>query len=132
MAPYKLGGNETNWLSVRRKEEEAQRRLRLLEDYAPGIRDEMLWTTVSTPAETASRFAMLKERPPGQRASRSLRMDPFRLNEECSDIRTPVPGLYMGGPSSHAGGLIDLGPGYLAAGAVADDLGLKKWWATPG
>ena len=35
--------------------------------------------------------------------------------------RTPIKGLYLGGASLHPGGLVILGPGYLAANAVADD-----------
>jgi phytoene dehydrogenase-like protein len=50
MAPYALNGKDANWLSLKRKEEEAERRLRVLEEYAPGIRSRILWLTVSTPA----------------------------------------------------------------------------------
>jgi phytoene dehydrogenase-like protein len=55
----------------------------------------------------------------------------LRPNEECSDTRTPIQALYLGGASCHPGGLVILGPGYIVANAVADDLGLKKWWSEP-
>jgi phytoene dehydrogenase-like protein len=42
--------------------------------------------------------------------------------------RTPVPGLYMAGSAAHPGGAISGGAGYIAAGIVARDLGLKLWW----
>lgn len=49
MAPYALDGNAANWLTLKRKEEEAERRLRILESYAPGIREKILWMAVSSP-----------------------------------------------------------------------------------
>jgi phytoene dehydrogenase-like protein len=42
--------------------------------------------------------------------------------------RTPVPGLYMAGSPCHPGGAISGGAGYIAAGLIARDLGLKTWW----
>lgn len=43
--------------------------------------------------------------------------------------RTPIAGLYMAGSPTHPNGAISGGGGYIAAGVIADDLGLKKWWA---
>jgi phytoene dehydrogenase-like protein len=60
-----------------------------------------------------------------------FQMGYLRPNEECSDTRTPVEGLYLGGSGCHPGGLVVFGPGYLAANSVAEDLGLQKWWKTP-
>jgi phytoene dehydrogenase-like protein len=42
--------------------------------------------------------------------------------------RTPVPNLYYAGSAAHPGGAISGGPGYIAAGIIARDLGLKLWW----
>ncbi len=42
--------------------------------------------------------------------------------------RTPVPGLYMAGSPCHPGGAISGGAGYIAAGLIARDLGIKTWW----
>ena len=42
--------------------------------------------------------------------------------------RTPVPNLYMAGSAAHPGGAISGGAGYIAAGIIARDLGLKPWW----
>lgn len=41
---------------------------------------------------------------------------------------TPVPNLYYAGSGAHPGGAISGGPGYIAAGIIARDLGLKPWW----
>lgn len=42
--------------------------------------------------------------------------------------RTPIPNLYMAGSAAHPGGAISGGAGYITAGIVARDLGLKPWW----
>jgi phytoene dehydrogenase-like protein len=120
-----------NWLSLKRKEEEAERRIRILEEYAPGTREKILWVTTSTPADTENRFLDMKEGSIKQGAYLPLQMGYLRPNEECSETRTPIQNLYLGGASCHPGGLVILGPGYLAANAVAEDLGLEKWWAEP-
>jgi phytoene dehydrogenase-like protein len=131
MAPYALNSNGANWLNLRCKEEEAERRLRILEEYAPGIRDKILWKAVSTPADTENRFLDMKKGSIKQGAYLPLQMGYLRPNEDCSDTRTPIRGLYLGGASCHPGGLVILGPGYLVANAVAEDLGLTKWWTEP-
>lgn len=131
MAPYALDGSAANWLTLKRKEEEAEHRLRILESYAPGIREKVLWMAVSSPADTENRFLDMKLGSIKQGAYLPFQMGYLRPNDECSDTRTPIPGLYLGGASCHPGGLVILGPGYLAANAVADDLGLNKWWKEP-
>jgi phytoene dehydrogenase-like protein len=42
--------------------------------------------------------------------------------------RTPVGRLYMVGSAAHPGGAISGGSGYISAGIIARDLGLKLWW----
>jgi phytoene dehydrogenase-like protein len=42
--------------------------------------------------------------------------------------RTPVANLYMAGSACHPGGAISGGSGYVSAGIIARDLGLKLWW----
>ena len=45
--------------------------------------------------------------------------------------RTPVPGLYLCGGSTHPGGNVTGLCGYNAASVIAADLGLKRWWEPP-
>jgi phytoene dehydrogenase-like protein len=45
--------------------------------------------------------------------------------------RTPIPGLYLCGGSTHPGGNITGLCGYNAASVIAADLGLKRWWDPP-
>jgi phytoene dehydrogenase-like protein len=42
--------------------------------------------------------------------------------------RTPISGLYMAGSAAHPGGAISGGSGYISAGIIARELGLKLWW----
>jgi phytoene dehydrogenase-like protein len=42
--------------------------------------------------------------------------------------RTPIPNLYNAGSSSHPGGAISGGAGYITAGIIARELGIKPWW----
>ncbi len=42
--------------------------------------------------------------------------------------RTPVGALYMAGSAAHPGGAISGGSGYISAGIIAHDLGLRPWW----
>lgn len=42
--------------------------------------------------------------------------------------RTPISSLYMAGSACHPGGAISGGAGYICAGIIADDIGLKPWW----
>src|SRR3954447_4562694 len=43
--------------------------------------------------------------------------------------RTPIPNFYMAGSSGHPNGAISGGAGYISAGIIAKDLGLKPWWS---
>jgi phytoene dehydrogenase-like protein len=42
--------------------------------------------------------------------------------------RTPIERLYMAGSAAHPGGAISGGSGYISAGIIARELGLKLWW----
>ena len=55
----------------------------------------------------------------------------FRPHESSSTTRTPIKSLYVAGASVHPGGMVTLGPGYIAAGTIAEDLGIHAWWHPP-
>ena len=42
--------------------------------------------------------------------------------------RSPIPNLYNAGSAGHPGGAISGGAGYISAGLIAEDLGIKPWW----
>lgn len=51
-----------------------------------------------------------------------------RPDPDLSSYRTPIPGLYLCGSSSHPGGQLTGANGYNAAGRIAEDLGIAPWW----
>src|SRR5215813_7181981 len=42
--------------------------------------------------------------------------------------RSPIANLFNAGSACHPGGAISGGSGYISAGIIANDLGLKPWW----
>jgi phytoene dehydrogenase-like protein len=42
--------------------------------------------------------------------------------------RSPIPNLYNAGSAGHPGGAISGGSGYISAGLIAQDLGIRPWW----
>src|SRR5690606_3018135 len=42
--------------------------------------------------------------------------------------RTPIENLYLAGSSGHPNGAITGGAGYITAGIIAGDLGVRRWW----
>ncbi|MEU7632971.1 NAD(P)/FAD-dependent oxidoreductase [Nocardia sp. NPDC049220] len=52
----------------------------------------------------------------------------FRPFHEYPPYRTAFENLYLCGASTHPGGSIGGASGYNAAGAIADDLGIQRWW----
>lgn len=54
----------------------------------------------------------------------NLQMGFNRPNDLCSQVETPIEGLFTCGASNYAGGMIIGGPGYLGAKVVGEALGL--------
>jgi len=131
-APYNLNGDAQKWLDVRFKEEQADKRLAILEKYAPNItKDTVLFKYVSSPADIEDKFANMVQGSYKQGAYHPLQMGYLRPNQECSLTRTPVKNLYLGGASVYPGGCVIWGPGYICANTIAEDLGIEKWWSEP-
>ncbi|TEU04034.1 MAG: NAD(P)/FAD-dependent oxidoreductase [Dehalococcoidia bacterium] len=132
MAPYKLNGNKDTWLSMKFKEERAEKLLAVLQQYAPNMtRDKMMWWNMTTPADIENKFANMIQGSIKQGAYDSLQMGYVRPNEECADHITPIKNLYIGGAGSFSGGLVTFGPGVCTANRVAKDIGADKWWPEP-
>ena len=132
MAPYDIKEGTDKYYSFAFKEEIAQKCLETLRKYAPNMSmDNVLWATTHTPLDTENKFPDMVKGSIKQGAYEPLQMGFLRPNEDCSDHRTPVKNLYLGGASSHSGGLITFGPGYGVAGTVAEDCGIEKWWQEP-
>jgi phytoene dehydrogenase-like protein len=133
MAPFDLtdGGSE-RWLNHQYREEAAERQLAVLRRYAPNVtRDTVLWTYLTTPADIQNKFANMVHGSYKQGAYHPLQMGYLRPNQDCSQYRTPVKNLYLGGASVAPGGMVLFGPGYNCANAIAEDFDIKKWWTEP-
>lgn len=133
MAPFELadGGSE-RWLNYQYRAETAERQIAVLQRYAPNItRDKVLWTYLTTPADIPNKFANMVHGSYKQGAYHPLQMGYLRPNQDCSQYRTPVKNLYLGGASVAPGGMVLFGPGYNCANAIAEDFGIQKWWTEP-
>ena len=132
MAPYNLDGNKDKWLSMKLKEEWAEKQLAVLQKYAPNMtRDKVLWYNMTTPADIENKFANMVEGSYKQGAYVILQMGYLRPNEECAGNTSPIKNLYLGGASSYPGGLVTFGPGVCVSDKVAEDCGIEKWWPVP-
>jgi phytoene dehydrogenase-like protein len=96
--------------------------------YAPDFEDCVLAVAAHSPTDTG---AQLTSMPRGDRHHGSFHPDNWgaqRPHPALSAYRTPIAGLYLCGSSQHPGGSFTGNPGFNAAGAIADDLGLPVWW----
>ena len=133
MAPHDLkDGGSDKWYNLKFKEEMADRCLAVLERYAPNItKDKIFQNYLSTPVDIGNKFPDMRNGSIKQGAYTPFQMGYLRPNEECSQNRTPIKNLYIGGAGVYPGGCVIWGPGYLAANSVAEDYGIEKWWKEP-
>ncbi|KPK07821.1 MAG: hypothetical protein AMJ64_05570 [Betaproteobacteria bacterium SG8_39] len=123
-APYGVTGG---WQDQR--DAYAAHLLDLWRSYAPNIsRDKILAMTIQDPSDTerlndnlVNGVDVVGDMTPDQ-------MGYFRPFAGWSDYRTPVDGLYMCGGYCHPGGGVHAGAGHNAAGVIAEDFRLTRWW----
>ena len=130
MAPFDLaGGGSERWLDHHVREATADRLVSILGRYAPNVtRETVLWTYLTTPADIQNKFPNMVKGSYKQGAYHPLQMGFLRPNQDCSQYRTPIKNLYLGGASVAPGGMVIFGPGYNCANAIAEDFGIPKWW----
>ena len=132
MAPYDLKEGAAKWENFKFKEQLINERVDLLSQYAPNVnRDNLIWGYAVTPLGTERRFPDMVKGSYKQGKYMTVQMGFNRPNAECSNKRTPINGLWLGGANTYPGGMALYGPGYLAANAIAEDLNVKKWWSEP-
>jgi phytoene dehydrogenase-like protein len=127
-APYGLepGGPE-GWRNLR--EEYAQHVLDLWRSYAPNItRDKILAMAIQDPTDTERQNDNLVNGVDVVGDMTPDQMGYFRPFAGWSSYRTPVEGLYMCGGFCHPGGGVHAGAGHNAAGVIAEDFKLSRWW----
>ncbi|MGE5129811.1 MAG: phytoene desaturase family protein [Sphingomonadaceae bacterium] len=127
-APYRIEpGGPQGWRKIR--DEYAEHLLELWRSYAPNMtRDKILAMKIQDPTDTervndnlVNGVDVVGDMTPDQ-------MGYFRPFAGWSDYRTPVEGLYMCGGFCHPGGGVHAGAGHNAAGVIAEDYKLRKWW----
>jgi len=129
IVPYDIKVGKEKWYNIDFQEELGRQCLETLRKYAPNMNEEtILEKRVFTPQGIEDKFPDMVQGSYKQGGYLPLQMGFQRPNDECSQYRTPVKNLYLGGASTHPGGCVIWGPGYLAAETVAEDLNVKKWW----
>jgi phytoene dehydrogenase-like protein len=99
---------------------------RRLEDAQP------LFQFCDTPLDIERRFGTTRRGSVRQGALSPEQTLRRRPHPSCSTGRTPIDGFYLGGGAVHPGVPGTLGGGYNVAAAVAEDLGLERWWPEAG
>ena len=127
-APYAVqpGGAE-GWRKLR--DAYAEHLLELWKSYAPNMtKDKILAMKIQDPSDTerlndnlVHGVDVVGDMTPDQ-------MGYFRPFAGWSSYRSPVEKLYMCGGYCHPGGGVHAGAGHNAAGVIAEDCNLKKWW----
>lgn len=115
------------------KEGYADEILEVLRDYAPNMTpDAILARHVISPRDLERKnISMIG----GDFSAGELSQDQmgiFRPIHGYGPNRTPIPNLFLCGPSTHPGGSVGGACGYNAANVIAEELGLKKWWERRG
>ena len=127
-APYSVAPDgPAGWKKVR--DEYAAHCLDLWRSYAPHMTpDKILAMTIQDPTDTVRHndnmvngVDVVGDMTPDQ-------MGYFRPFAGWSGYRSPIEGLYMCGGYCHPGGGVHAGAGHNAAGVIAEDYELRKWW----
>jgi phytoene dehydrogenase-like protein len=106
------------------KEEFAEKIIEVFARYAPNMtRKNIIGQYVYTGREYVAEFPQMR--------GGDIFMGAFNAEQVMYNhfgYRTPISGLYMAGSAAHPGGAISGGAGYVSAGIIARELGLKLWW----
>ena len=123
-APYEIEGG---WDKKGAELEEAI--LAKWQKAAPNMtRDNIIMTSHETPVGIELRFPNMRRGAIKHGDYSPIQLGCFRPNQDCSETKTPIEGLYTCGASNYPGGMVLGGSGYLGANKVAEDLGVAKWW----
>lgn len=122
-APY-----DADW-SPKFKKEFAEKCFELWQEYSPDLAESNVIVEISwSPKDIEAHTLTMKRGSIKHGAYTSLQMGYNRPNPECSSYRTPIDGFYVGGASTHPGGMVIFGPGYNVARIVCQDLGVDWKW----
>lgn len=128
IAPFEP--KEGDWETL--KDRYADEILVELQNYAPNMKEgRIIRRYPYPPTYIEQKFINMKRGSIKHGEYTSTQLGYMRPDIECSSCRTPIKGLYLCGASVYPGGMVTMGPGYLAANAIAEDLGIDKWWSLP-
>lgn len=127
-APYVVDGSPDNW--DHKRDAYATRLLDVWKSFAPNVDgDNLLAVHLRTPSDVSRGNAAMR--------NGGVRMGPYtpeqsgsnRPHPDLADYRVPdIIGLYHASSTSPNGGGISGAAGYCAAGIIADDLAVDRWW----
>jgi phytoene dehydrogenase-like protein len=121
-APYDLRGDSEEWKAASR--EIRDHYLDVWREYAPNMtEDNVIDSYVTHPQRIASWNPNMV-----QGRTHLGEMNGEQVLDKHFGYRTPIDRLYMCGSSSHPGGGINGGAGYVAAKIIHEDLGIDPWW----
>ena len=130
-APIELRDRNTRWRDI--KEAFADDCVALLRRFTKNMDpDAIVGRAAYSPEDAGEEIISMVGGDQECGATTQDQMGIFRPFHGCPPYRTPIQGLYLCGPSTHPGGGVHGANGYNAAGAIADDLGIEKWWAGRG
>jgi phytoene dehydrogenase-like protein len=126
IAPYEL--REGGWEDAR--EAYAELVLERWRGYASGLEPgNVLARYVSSPIDIERVMPSMRHGDWNHGEMTQDQLGVFRPFYEYPPYRTAFDNVYLCGASTHPGGSIAGACGHNAAGAIADDLGIPKWWS---
>ncbi len=128
LAPFELAeGGAGRWVDV--AQETTEKVLEKFREYAPNMsNDNILGRFAYTPKDIE---VYLPDMVNGDICQGKICPEQLGYNRPwpgMSDCRTFIDRLYLCGAAVHPGGHAIGAPGYNAANAIAEDLGIAKWW----
>lgn len=128
LAPYQL--KDGDW--QQQAEKYADRIWATWKEYAPNLaQTKVVLRYIYPPPYIEQKLVNMVKGSIKHGAYTSTQMGFLRPNVDCSSYRTPIKNLYMCGASTYPGGMILLANGYNAAGVIAEDLAINRWWPEP-
>ena len=127
--PYALRGNPANWDAER--EAHGLHLLAEWQCFAPNLGDAVLDVFTRSPLDTERNLPNMRH---GDLLVGSFASGQIGWNRPFAGAgryRTPVPGLYLCGGSTHPGGNVTGLCGYNAARVIVADAGKRIWWNPP-
>ncbi len=127
--PYALRGHAVNWDAER--EAHGRRLLETWTAFAPNLRDAVLDAYARSPLDIERTLPNMRG---GDLLVGSFANGQVGWNRPfagAGTYRTPVPGLYLCGGSTHPGGNVTGLCGYNAARVIVTDAGKCVWWRPP-